>query len=39
VTVEYDAAYGFPTKADFDFEEMAIDDELYLSTSNFEVLP
>jgi hypothetical protein len=39
VTVEYDASYGFPTKADFDFEEMAIDDELYLSISDFEVLP
>jgi len=39
VTVEYDATYGFPTKADFDFEEMAIDDELYLSISDFEALP
>ncbi|HEY3477108.1 MAG TPA: DUF6174 domain-containing protein [Anaerolineales bacterium] len=39
VTIEYDATYGFPTKADIDFEEMAIDDELYLTISNFEVLP
>ena len=39
MTVEYDATYGFPTKADFDFEEMAIDDELYLSISDFEALP
>ncbi|HEY3474256.1 MAG TPA: DUF6174 domain-containing protein [Anaerolineales bacterium] len=39
VTVEYDATYGFPTKADFDFEEMAIDDELYLTISDFEALP
>ena len=39
VTVEYDATYGFPTKADFDFEEMAADDELYLTISGFEALP
>jgi hypothetical protein len=39
VTVEYDATYGFPTKADIDFEEMAIDDELYLTISDFEALP
>lgn len=39
VTVEYDATYGFPTRADFDFVEMAADDELYLSISDFEVLP
>ena len=39
VTVEYDATYGFPTKAEIDVEEMAIDDELYLSISDFEVLP
>ena len=39
VTVEYDPTYGFPTKADFDFEEMAIDDELYLTISDFEALP
>lgn len=39
VTVEYDPTYGFPTKADIDFVEEAIDDELYLTVSNFEVLP
>jgi hypothetical protein len=39
VTVEYDATYGFPTRIDIDFVEQAIDDELYLSISNFEALP
>jgi hypothetical protein len=39
VVVEYDATYGFPTKADIDFVEEAIDDELYLTLSNFEELP
>jgi hypothetical protein len=39
VTVEYDPTYGFPTKADIDFVEEAIDDELYLTLSNFEELP
>jgi hypothetical protein len=38
VTVEYDATYGFPTRADIDFIEEAIDDELYLTISDFEVL-
>jgi hypothetical protein len=39
VTVEYDPTYGFPIKADIDFVEEAIDDELYLTLSNFEELP
>ena len=39
VVVEYDPTYGFPTKADIDFVEEAIDDELYLTVSNFESLP
>jgi hypothetical protein len=39
VIVEYDPTYGFPTKADIDFVEEAIDDELYLTLSNFEQLP
>lgn len=39
VTIEYDPTYGFPTKADIDFVEEAIDDELYLTLSNFEQLP
>ena len=38
-TIEYDPTYGFPTKADIDFVEEAIDDELYLTVSNFEALP
>lgn len=39
VTVEYDATNGFPTKIDIDFIEQAIDDELYLTISDFEALP
>ena len=39
VTVEYNPSYGFPTKAEIDVEEQAIDDELYMTISNFEVLP
>ena len=39
ITVEYDPTYGFPVKADIDPIEEAIDDELYLTVSSFEVLP
>jgi hypothetical protein len=39
VDVEYDPTYGFPTTASIDFVEEAVDDELYLSISNFEELP
>lgn len=39
VVVEYDPTYGFPTKADIDFVEEVIDEELYLTISNFEGLP
>lgn len=39
VTVEYDPTYGFPTQAKIDVEAQAIDDELYMTISNFEVLP
>jgi hypothetical protein len=39
VTVSYDETYGFPTQIDIDFIEEAIDDELYLTVSDFEVLP
>ena len=39
VTVQYDATYGFPTQIDIDFIEQAIDDELYLTVSDFEALP
>ena len=37
--VTYDETYGFPTQITIDHAEMAADDELYLSISNFEVLP
>lgn len=39
VTVTYDATYGFPTQATLDFVKEATDDELYLTTSDFEALP
>lgn len=39
VTVTWDEIYGFPIQADIDFVELAIDDELYLTISGFEVLP
>ena len=39
VVVEYDPTYGFPTRADIDVMQEAIDDELYLTVSNFEALP
>jgi len=39
VTVEYDATYGFPTRIDIDFIEQAVDDELYLTISEFQALP
>ena len=39
VIVKYDPTYGFPTEATIDFIKEAIDDELYLSISNFEELP
>jgi hypothetical protein len=39
VTVEYDATYGFPTTINIDFIQQAADDELYLTVSDFEVLP
>ena len=39
VEVTYDETYGFPTQITIDHAEMAADDELYLSISNFEVLP
>ena len=38
VTVKYDPTYGFPTEATIDVVEEAIDDELYLTISNFEEL-
>lgn len=39
VTVKYDPTYGFPTEATIDVAKEIADDELYLTISNFEVLP
>ena len=38
VTAVYDTTYGYPTQVNFDFIKNAIDDELGLTVSNFEVL-
>ena len=39
VEVTYDETYGFPTQITIDQAVQAADDELYLTISNFEVLP
>lgn len=39
VTVTYDPTHGFPTDATIDVVKEATDDELYLTISDFEVLP
>jgi hypothetical protein len=39
VTVKYDPEFGFPTEATIDVVKEAIDDELYLTISDFEALP
>ena len=39
VEVTYDETYGFPTQITIDQASQAADDELYLTISNFEVLP
>jgi hypothetical protein len=39
VEVTYDETYGFPAQITIDHAQMAADDELYLSISNFEALP
>ena len=39
LTVSYDPTYGFPSEISIDFIELAADDELYLSASDFEPLP
>jgi len=39
VIAKYDPTYGFPTEVTIDFVKEATDDELYLTLSNFEVLP
>jgi hypothetical protein len=38
VTVTYDPARGFPSEIYFDYIKAAVDDELSLTVSNFEVL-
>lgn len=38
VTVTYDSVHGFPNNIYFDYIKAAMDDELSLSISNFEVL-
>ena len=37
-TIEYDPVYGFPTNVSVDWIKQAVDDEMYLTLSNFEVL-
>jgi len=37
-TIEYDSTYGFPTDVSIDWIELAADDEIYLTLSNFEPL-
>lgn len=39
VTVTYDETYGYPTQATIDFNQQMADEEIYLTISNFEVLP
>ncbi|MBN1451361.1 MAG: hypothetical protein JW963_10135 [Anaerolineales bacterium] len=39
ITIEYDPTYGFPITVSVDWIELAIDDEMYLTLSNFEPLP
>jgi hypothetical protein len=37
VTVSYDATYGYPSQIDYDYIKDAIDDELSLTITSFEV--
>ena len=39
VIVKYDPTHGFPTEVFLDVVKEAVDDELSLTVSNFEVLP
>lgn len=39
VTVTYDSTYGFPQQINIDRIKLAMDDELSLTVSEFEVLP
>lgn len=38
ITIEYNPTYGFPTDVSIDWIELAADDEIYLTLSNFEPL-
>ena len=38
-TIEYDQNYGFPATVSVDWIKQAVDDEMYLTLSNFEILP
>jgi len=38
-SIDYDLAYGFPREVSIDRIKGAVDDEIYLSLSNFEPLP
>jgi hypothetical protein len=38
VIVSYDATYGYPSQIDYDYIKEAIDDELSLTITSFEVL-
>ena len=38
-TIEYDPTYGFPTDISVDWIKQAVDDEMYLTLSNFKALP
>jgi len=38
VSVTYDPTYGFPSQVSIDYIKLAVDDELGLQVSNFEVL-
>jgi hypothetical protein len=37
-TIDYDSTYGFPTEVAIDWIELAADDEIYLTLTNFEPL-
>jgi hypothetical protein len=39
VTVEYDETYGFPTQVSIDLDQQMADEEIYLTISDFELLP
>ena len=39
ITVQYDAALGYPTEANIDYIKNAVDDELYVTVAGFEALP